>query len=432
MLIIGKVKNLISAIFLKIVLDLVCVSYLCEVYDPFAFILQLNTPKILQSYLFLAIVVILIPNSKKNISSLVIWLFITIQYIPSLTIYGLGNESPVWILYVTLFWISTYSILEFNKYKYSSLQPIKIYGKNNRNEYDEDLIPLDRRVWFCILFILGYTYIAIATLPNIKFAIDFTDIYDVRSSFQPILPFAAYLITWAIYVINPLLIVYFGFVRKNRNLAILSCASQFFLYIGNGQKTTLFSIPLLLIIIFFWGKGKISFCGICACTSILLITGYLTFFYYGDVWSSAIFASRMLILPAVTDYYYYDFFFKHPPIMLSHGHLGFFLPYKFDIMPWFLIGRTYMSNPDLSMNSGMLGDSYMNFKEFGLILNSFLFSMLLVYVDKAGFKKNQSLILACTLMPFIWCLNGSFYSLFTTGGMGIGLLLVSRIPDENA
>jgi hypothetical protein len=422
-----KIKNLISAVCLKLVLDLICISYLSKAYAPFAVKLDLNAPKILQSYLLLLLMVTIIPKSKEKISSLIIWLLIALQYIPALTVYGLGNESSIWIFYLTGFWLSVYGVLYLNKKSPNSNEIAR--RKASSFNYHELATRIDQGLWIWIICILGYTYLAIVTLPSIKFATDFVNIYDARSNFKPILPFAAYILTWAINVINPFLIVYFGFIRKDKNFTIFSIASQLFLFIGNGQKTTLFSIPLLLIIIFFWNKGKINFSGICLSIMSLLIASWASFFYLGDIWSSALFASRVLIVPAMTEFYYYRFFVEYPPVLLSHGILGAFIPYQFDKLPWFLIGQHYMSNPSLSLNSGMLSDSYMNFKEFGLILNSFVFAVLLDYIDKVGFKKNQSLILSCVLMPFIWCLNGSLYSAFTTGGMGIGLLMISKIPN---
>lgn len=406
--------NLITAFLLRISLD-ISNYFVSEVFTIFSFTIDLNRIKLIESYLLLTIVIILMPNKKNNISSLIVWLFIILTYIPTLTIFGLGNEDRYWTYATTCFWLLLFFILRI---KYQKIAITKYVIKNSKST---------RNILYIIIII--YTFLCIATRPNLSFTINLTDIYDLRKDFKPILPFAAYVITWTAFVINPSLMIIFSY-QKKYVFTILISILQFLMFAATGQKIILLSIPLILAINFLKEKRMLTFSSISIFLTILISLGFMSFIIWKNIWISAIFTNRLLILPAIISFYYYNFFSQNDPIYLGHSLLSFLGHYPYDILPWYIIGKYYFSSQAMSANTGMLADAYMNFREIGLISLTFIFGIILRFIDDFTKKHDSKLVTACVLMPLLWSINGSFFSSILTGGLGLSILILFTLPSK--
>lgn len=407
--------DLVSFFSFKIILDFSAVYILHPTFYP-SFFIDVNFNKILESYLLLFVVFLTIPR-KTKVSTLFVWIFIFLSYIPMLTVYGLANESREWMYINTGFWIITSLILKGFKNKFLSITKISI----------KEAKAIKRIIYFLCF---TYTLLIFLSLRSLFLSIDLVEIYAVRNQFHPLLPFASYLINWTGLVINPIFITVF-FIRKQCFFLLLSCMVQFFLFAGTGQKFFLMSIPLIIAFISLNPSKKINLYKISLALSCLILLASISFHYIGDKWLTAIFNVRLLILPATIAFQYYDFFSVNPPSYLSHSIFKLFFSYPYELEPWFMIGKVYYSHPQLSANAGMIADSYMNFRISGVLLLIIFFSFTLLIIDGLSQSRNNQIIKGTFILPIIFLLNGSFFSAILTGGLGLALVLAYLTNKTN-
>jgi hypothetical protein len=406
--------NLLGALIFKILLDHANHHVISLVFSAFSLEINYNSFKVIESYGLLFLVTFLVPRDSSKVSSTIIWLFIANTYIPALTVYGASNQSQHWIYAMTIFWIACFLCLKL----FSHLEKITNYRLK-----DSRLIRIS-----VISCVSTYTLMSILTASNYGLALNFVDIYDVRSNFAPVLPFAAYAISWSAFVINPLVVITAS-ERKKMKIFILFVIFQIFIAAMTGQKVVLFSLPLIVGINWLWNKSWNGFFSICLGFAGLVGAGMLSWNFYDDVWISSLFASRMLIFPAVLGFQYYEFFSHNTPSYLSHSLFGLFLDYPYDDLPWYVIGRYYY-NSDMSANAGMVADAYMNFRDIGLIVLALLFSMSLVLVDGFAKRHDPRLVMSGCIMTYYWSINGSFFSSIFTAGLGLALLFFFSLPQD--
>jgi oligosaccharide repeat unit polymerase len=403
--------NIVSGIIFKLSLDWANYTVICPNFGAFTFPLDFNMSKYIESFVLLIIVILFIPTNNK-ISSIIIWLFVIISYIPCLTLYGLNNQNRYWIYANTLFWIISLLI----SYLFSRFLPIsKLHIKVSR-----------MRLMNFLNLISLYTFLAVITTPNLRFTVDFVEIYDVRSAFKPIFPMSAYFITWSYCFINPLMIIISNIYRK-KNWLICFIFLQLLLFVTTGQKVVLFSLPFILGLNWLRKGNKINFSILSVLFAGLVILCSLSWIFLQDIWMSSTISSRLFLLPAMISYRYYEFFSENPPTYLGHSIFSGLVAYPYDDLPWYVIGMTYWDH-HMSANTGLIADAYMNFRETGLIIIVTLFSLSLSIVDGIAKNRDPRLVLACVLMGYYWSTNGSFFSSILSAGLIFSIPLLFALP----
>ncbi|WP_281541800.1 hypothetical protein [Maribacter aestuarii] len=80
---------------------------------------------------------------------------------------------------------------------------------------------------------------------------------------------------------------------------------------------------------------------------------------------------RLMFIPSLLDYAYYDFFDGNH-LYWSSGFLKGLIEYPYDETPARLIGEIYFDRPDMAANNGIISDGFTNAGFIGVILNIFL------------------------------------------------------------
>ncbi|TXK05062.1 hypothetical protein [Flagellimonas aequoris] len=74
------------------------------------------------------------------------------------------------------------------------------------------------------------------------------------------------------------------------------------------------------------------------------------------------------MLNALLDYCFFDFF-RDKPIYWADSFLASSIQYPYELMPSHLIGKEYLSNPNVNANSGIIANGYKNAGIIGVLIN---------------------------------------------------------------
>jgi len=398
----------------KIALD---ISYYCvisKIYSYARFNLHFNKTKLFEAYLLFFVVFILMPKSPKKLSNIVVCLLTLMSYIPMLTIFTLKDESRIFMYSVTAFWITVFQLLRLTV---PPMTPLK-HGKI--------VLYLVSACLGIAVLLLNYTYF------GFSFNINLGKVYDIRRQYIAAkAPLVGYLFNWQAYIINP---TFFAvFIRNKRRLLVgLVVILQLLLFSSTGNKTYLFAMPFVLILMWIIDReNALVYISAVLAGSILL--GMLSYWLIDDIWISSLLARRTLFVPAHLYFLYYDFFSEHGPLFLSSTR-GFrlFMDYAYELNPAHLIGQIYFNRPEMGANTGIVGDAYMNFGLMGLFLWSILLASILKLADACSEEKDLRVGIAVVAMPVLSLTNSALTTNLLTHGLFLALIVLYLLPKKAA
>lgn len=409
------VKTLIFVIIYKIILDLAYYFIISPVWTYSRLIFKFNALKLFESYVLLFIIFILMPKSPKKLSNMVIWLLILISYIPILTLFGLMDQSRIYVYAITGFWILVFSLYQTPNILILPLK--KMQSKLLRNS-----------IFIClsvVVFFLIYKYIGLFINFNL------TKVYDIRSDFINInIPLAGYLFTWLAYIVNPVFFAVFWAKKKWLPL-VLIIILQIIIFSVTGMKSFLFALPFVLGLIWITKQKKPLFL-ITIALIVIILCGMLSYWLMDDLWISSLTTRRSLLVPAQLSFFYHDFFSTHQPIFLSYHHIfKNFINYPYQLKPPNLIGKVYFNRSRLAANNGIYADAYMNFGFVGFIFWGIFLSIILKLINAFSKNKNIRITIATIAMPVMFLTNGALLTCLVTHGLILSLMLLYLLPKEN-
>jgi oligosaccharide repeat unit polymerase len=355
------------------------------------------------------------PKSPKKLSNVMVWLLILLSYIPILTLFAFMDQTRSFMYAVTGFWLLVFLLLKIPRTHIPSIKK----SQSKIISYSV-FIFLGIAVLFLIYKYLGFT-----------FNFDLTKVYEIRKVYTEMkIPLAGYLFNWQAYIIIPVFFALFLIKRKWIPI-ILIVLLQIFLFSSTGNKTFLFAIPFVLVLMWIvTRKNPIALMSIGLIGIILL--GMLSYYTIDDVWVSSLFARRTLLTPAQVSFFYYDFFSKNGPTFLSQHHLfRNFIDYPYHLNPPRLIASVYFDKPDMNANNGIYADAFMNFGFWGFILWGVLLTVILKSIDSFSKNKDLKITIATIAIPTIFLTNSALLTCFLTHGLLLSLLLLYLLPKES-
>ena len=394
----------------RVLLDLAYVFIVSRVFRYMDFVLDLNGLKLTESYVLLLVVLIVMPKSHRNFSGVLIWLVVMLSFIPLLTIYGLENESRVFTYAVTLFWLFLFLLVRhFPEMKVGSFKK-------------------DHKLILALFLLLnGYALLMIQHYFGIRFFFNLARVYETRGAYSAAgIPFAGYLFNWLGYIINPFFFILF-LTRKKFFDTFIVLMIQLILFSATGYKTFLFA-PVFVFALAAVFKSKRPLVNITVFINAVILAGMASYYLLGDIWISSLFIRRSLLDQGKISYYYYDYFSKNDFTYLSHSVLRSFLDYPYTLSPARLIGEEYSRYAGAYMNTGIVGDGFMNFGFSGLFLWCILFFILLKVIDSFSRGKNIFLLAALFGMPAIVMTNSGLLTTLSTHGLFVAVVVLCLLP----
>ncbi|CAQ86404.1 conserved hypothetical protein [Photorhabdus asymbiotica] len=339
-------------------------------------------------------------NNKKNPVMVFLWLIYITYIIPVSIIFPLINSaslnSTIFILTINILFFL--SILFFRIIDRITMPKLKI-------PWDLYKIIIIGCGIIVLLFVIsnpGFSLIP----PNIF------RVYAVREHFKENTPLLTmYIITNGGYVISPLLLLASLYVRGSIKyiLITISIAISYLIYSSSGLKSIAF-MNLAVIILFFYIKGtrSISNSVINIILYLFLTAGILYFIF--DFYDPLIhWLRRVFFTPTLNTYYFYDYIYNNNSEFTKEAPQ--------------IISQIYYGTSG-SANTGFIGDGIARYGTFGLLINFFIFNILIFAMNLSS-KKVPFEFSTTLYLPFVYTISNSAITalLLTYGLLALSILL---------
>jgi hypothetical protein len=135
---------------------------------------------------------------------------------------------------------------------------------------------------------------------------------------------------------------------------------------------------------------------------------------------------RALLLSALLDYCYFDFFDENY-IYWSNSFMSRFIEYPYDISPDFIIGRDYFDRPKMNANVGIISDGFKNAGYIGALLNIFIVASIFSFLNSL---KISPKFFGLFILFLFSLLNSSLTTILLTHG-GFLMIIVAMFVLRN-
>ena len=228
--------------------------------------------------------------------------------------------------------------------------------------------------------------------------------------------YTAYTYSWFAKIIIPISLVFCIYFRK-RTLLIISILSLLFLYLCGAHKTVFYGTFFMIFFYKYDHLKKMTFFLKLITLFLMLTIAATIFFDFSILWELSF--RRALMLSALLDYCYFDFF-NHNYIYWSDSFLSNFIHYPYEISPDFIIGRDYFNKPKMNANVGIISDGFKNAGYFGAIINIFIVSLIFSFLNSL---KISPKFFGLFLLFSFTLLNSSLTTILLTHGGGIMIIV---------
>lgn len=412
--------NLILIIIYKILLDVIYIidiapyywgySGLGYIYDPLRYFFSW--------FIFIGFT-ILYKNlikldwseySPSNYIYLFIYLF---SFIPGIVMFGAGCFELEYFIYFLLFYLSIYCSYYFlNKVIIDNYN--FFYNRTVRKTGKILFYLLSTISIFSVLFVFFYYDFSLFTK-------SLSNVYEQRAVFKNIeIPkFLSYILANAC-IIN-LIFIIFLIKKKKYILSLFVIFIQYLLFSLDASKTVLFANLVTLLFIIFNDKIKFKYF-IFLCLSLFVFTIIYSHFYTMTI--PAGYIRRVMFIPNLLSYNYYDFFINHEPLYYvlnktAYPDLGH------------LIADLYHNKPSMNANNGLIGDAFANLGYLGSLIYPLIFSVYIKFMDIVGKYIESRYIAGLVLLVFITLQNSFFSTSMFSHGLFVLLIMLYCFPKED-
>ena len=338
------------------------------------FVMNFSPVKYAYGFLWCIVLFFSIRHNSRRSSTLFLYLMYLLQMVPIATSYAFTDNNTVFFTELCL----------------ASLLCNLIVG------YTADSARIRRTSWLSKTMILGYAAVAALItvlivakygLPSLD-AMDLFNVYELRRSGAFDLgKFGNYLYRWAAAVILPAGMA-LCLTKRRYISAVLLGVVMLAMYLYSGNKTYLFSIPLVFLCTL-WSRRKNFYKEIflVACWGCALLVVLL---YFCPVMEDLIqrtfslLVRRVMLVPANNKFHYYDYFSNHPLMGLGgiFPRWLIYIPNYYEDIPYsFEISTIYYDRPEMNSNTGFLAEGFMRFGHVGTVMILVLFALILKQID---------------------------------------------------
>ncbi len=370
-------KILLLVIVYKTLLEVSCYKVLFLDYNYFTDV-SFNVIKYFVGFAWCLLSFLLLDLENKRASSFFLFLIYVLQIIPISAIYCLKEPSSS--VYYN-FLLASFVLCEL-----IVLSAQRRFSVRLGEETSGYLFPL-----FTIAAVIIMAVIVIQNgLPTLT-AMDIYSVYDLREN-NPFhtSKYVGYLLVCIGMVVLPVMTARL-LLKKKYLLSLFPIAAMIMIYLYTGQKTYLFSIPLVMAVVFFLNRKNgefklyawmlIAYSVICVLACILPGKNTPIIKLYSAV------VRRVLFVPASLKFIHFDYFTNHPHLGLYGAipkAINPFVPSYYNengISPPFEIGRIYFDAPNMSADTGVLIEGYARFGLLGLVGSLVFLALIIIQMD---------------------------------------------------
>ncbi|MZQ74566.1 MAG: hypothetical protein GT589_00210 [Peptoclostridium sp.] len=404
-----KLNAFIGMILFRITLELI---YKYQVYPEWAysgFSLEMSlTSYVLSWVLFLIFIPLITSNYKfNNPSNSIITILYLVAFIPGLILMAYKPMDDLFFILYILYWLT----LTVANRIIPTIRLKKLDYKESTLLFNSVVIVLSIVVLFISYYYTGF---------RLNFSI--FNVYELRSEakeyYMPTL--LTYLFS-ASRAIFPTLIVY-NLSKGRLKITLLLGVIQFLIFSVDGSKSVLFSMILAFVGYAFYNRNRTSWFvwGLLMVNMVSIFEKLLL----NSTYVINIFIRRILFLPQLLNYFYYDFFSNNEFDFFKQSILGKFgFASKYDIRIPNLIGANYYGS---SANNGLFSDAYYNLGLIGIIVMPFLIILALRFLDACSKDIDIRILIASIITGSLNLMSSSFFTVMLSHGF-IGVCIVLYI-----
>ena len=430
-----KDSFLALVVLYRIVLD--WSYFLLSQYPRYAvqFSLDVNSFKLITSYLIIAITCLLTYNSSDIIAFFERMIFFFV-ITPISSVYALRNENGIFFFGVIICFSAIVLILGGSKISFyrTSKKMYDIdtcYDGKAVNFSESNIGKFVSLFWFLFTIITLLFMLLYNGFPSIA-AFNLNDVYSIRENYVSS-KYVEYMLSICTTVLVP-----FGFaaghILKKTRIVLFYSLAQILFFLWTGNKIYLFSILLIWAIVFILRKG---------CSLNYLFAGMLAISIIGCIFAMAekgngmnfifsVINRRGLLEPATLKFFYFDYFLvqHHNAVGFSGTVLAPLFKNSVDTSYRYEISQTY-ANIRSNANTGLFGGDIAQMGFFSFIGCFFLLLLLFFYIKKT--KKLCGDRFALIFYIFIvYYLNDRSIFLYLLGFSGIVLPILVFLYGLNS
>ena len=409
----------ISIIFYKFFLDIIYVFIITPNFGYSGFFVNGNIWYYLLSWIVLflfAFAMVKRINDKKHPSSFIVVLLLYMSLIPFTTMMGFGFFPHSYI-------IVNLTFLTFLIFFHGLLIKVQVLNRKRLNKNLNSTI-----IWSISLVFLAIVLFISGKYTGFRFNFNLFEVYELReeaSSFN--LPGLVSYLYAASKAINPILLVYTLF-KKNYSLSVIIVVIQFLSFGIDGSKSAFF-MTILSVAIYFLSKNAVLrlipwlFSG-------LSLLGILEYHFLNSFNIVNIVIRRVMFVPNMLNYYYYDFFTTFTPDYFKQSFLrNFGFTSSYERIPN-MIGSLYFNRPNMAANSGLISDAMTNLGLVGILIIPLILATIFRIFDNCteGLDK-RIYIMSSVYIAYVLISSFTLPALLTHGfiAMFIVLYLLPRV-----
>ena len=391
---------------------------LISFYDTFLF--QPTIGRVAVSSLAILILFLLLDHYGRKTSTFLFKIYYNIMLIPISVVFGCAGMGHA---YYGVIMLSSIIGLLFVNCSYDegiseerNDQHLSIRAIENSNHF---FVIVSLFAVVVVLAISFYTY-----GPPQLTALDLGKVYELRANNTYIVnKYFGYFFKWTQVTLLPFLMGLF-LCRRRPFLAVTCGTILVLLFLYTGEKTILFSIPMIFMV-FVISRFKYSNYYL----DFLLQMGYIGVNLMGLIGIVSFYdylTRRILILPAYLKFLYYDFFSTHERIGLAGTLWGSGLSQQspYDTGLGHVIGSYYYHNDAINSNTGFLAEGYYRFGMRGVVIIIAIFILLLKVIDWFGQRNSFSLAVTVCSYPIFMLNDGALIDSMIFGPLTVLIMIL--------
>ncbi|WP_342600225.1 hypothetical protein MHB48_03770 [Psychrobacillus sp. FSL H8-0483] len=407
------ILTIIGIFFYRISLDWIYVYQVNPVWAYSGFTINFD---FIRYFLTWLVLIALIPFISKNYksnkpSSAIITIFYLIAFIPASVLMAFKPMDNEFIILFLLYWVILSIYHRIIPY-FNLRKPI---AKESHFVTNSVLI-----IFSLVVIYISYKY------TNFRINLNIFNVYELREEAKE---FDMFIILKYLYsasrVVLPTLIVYF-LVNSKKPIAFWLALIQLLIFSVDGSKSVLFSLILAFSGYFIYRSNRISwFVWLLLFINVLAI---LEERILETTYIMTIFIRRLMFLPQLLNYFYFDFFSKNEFDYFRQsiiGNLGIDSPYIVRIP--IIIGENYYGS---SANNGLFSDAFYNIGIIGILIMPFLIILALRLLDACTMGLDSRILIASIITTSLNLISSSFFTVLLSHGFLALCLILYYLPRK--
>ena len=393
--------------------------YLVPVWGYYGFLWRPNWGKVVEALIWVVIISWSLPISFCRPSEFYLHFQVLVPVLPMLVIYGAMGQPRTYIYAVIFSFYVMFLVVKLSQCVVKSIQFKPICAPK-----------IKRKELQLLLLLIGYLVVVSIFLQGGMryFNLSLDKVYVYRSAASSNLPiFYGYINSWTSKVIFPFAFL-LAFITKEKVRAFLSIIGSILMFGLTSHKDVLF-YPFA-VILFYWiaGIGRRKSIAFFLVGYYFVVIFSLIDYWWGIFhgWMATLTLRRVIFVPALLNFYYYDFFSRHSFVYWAQSKITLrMVSYKYSLDVPHLIGLHYFGSSTIGANTGWLGSGYANAGIMGMVIYAALIGSIFSLLDAIAKFHDKRVIVAIFVAPmFAMIISSDLPAALLTHGTLIGLLLL--------